>query len=111
MKNRIYSLIAIAVLLSGSAAATESTGGEVQIPLEIYNQLIDDTRPTRAAPSGYALGQAIVEIKVVDGDGRATARIVVDLKLDVLEDEWAAVPILPAGTPLRSATINGKPVQ
>jgi hypothetical protein len=111
MKNRIYALIAIALFASDSAAATESTGGEVQIPLDIYNQLINDTRPTRAAPSGYALGQAIVGIQVIDSDGRATANITVELKLDVLEDEWAAVPILPAGTPLRSATINGKPVQ
>jgi hypothetical protein len=73
--------------------------------------LIDDTRPTTTAPSGYALGQAVVAIQVIDSDGRATATIAVDLKLDVLEDEWVAVPILPAGTPLRSATINGKPVQ
>ena len=43
--------------------------------------------------------------------GAQRQTIAVDLKLDVLEDEWAAVPILPAGTPLRSATINGKPVQ
>jgi len=111
MKNLRYVLIALVLFAAGSAVATESTGGEVQIPLHIYNQLIDDTRPTSTAPSGYALGQAIVSIQVIDSDGRATATIAVDLKLDVLEDEWVAVPILPAGTPLRSATINGKPVQ
>jgi hypothetical protein len=111
MKNLRYVLIALILFAAGGAAATESSGGEVQIPLHIYNQLIDDTRPITSAPSGYALGQAIVGIQVTDRDGRATATISVDLKLDVLEDEWAAVPILPAGTPLRSATIDGKPVQ
>jgi len=111
MANRIYALIAIAVLSSGSAAAIESGRGEVQIPLDVYNQLIEDTRPTASAPSGYALGQAIVGIQVIDSDGRASANIAVDLRLDVLEDAWVAVPILPAGTPLRSATIDGNPVQ
>ena len=110
MKNLLYLLFAL-VLISSAGAAAELSGGEVQIPLDIYNQLINDTRTTRPAPSGYALGQAIVKIQVADIGGRASASISVDLQLDVLENEWAAVPILPAGTPLRSVTINGKAVQ
>ncbi len=77
MRKLLYLLVGL-VLIPSVAVAAEPSGGEVQIPLDIYNQLINDTRTTRPAPSSYALGQAIVGIQVVDSDGRATANIEVD---------------------------------
>jgi len=110
-------LVAIAILLSAAAAGAEDlpVTGHVQIPVDVYTQLIDATRdPSRVprrAPSGYALGNAKVTLTVQSTSGRASGEARVELAIDVFEDQWVLVPVLPAGTPVESAMVGGAAVQ
>jgi hypothetical protein len=107
-------LVLAAVLLSVSAArATEAEDGQgqVQIPLEIYNQLVQAAEQPSLAPAGFALGKADLNVQVTESEGRASAEVGVALTIEVLEDRWVLVPVLPAATPVNSVEIDGKPVQ
>ena len=89
--------------------------GQVQLPLEVYKALLeksrDPSRLPRPAPVSYALGNARVSVQVAATEPRVSGEIRVDLSIDVLEDDWVLIPVLPAGTPVEAATIGGNPVQ
>lgn len=93
----------------------ESEPGQVQLPLEIYNQLIEASRnpvqPDRPAPVNHALGNAQVNLRVATTEPRASGEVSVTLSIQVFEDQWSLVPVLPVGTPVSTATIQGQPVQ
>ncbi|MCP4898417.1 MAG: hypothetical protein GY906_15695 [bacterium] len=109
--------IAIILFLSlaSFATAAEIEPGQVSIPLDLYNQLVDASRlPIQQplpAPAAYALGTATVDINVTDRGSSVSGELKVRLNIEVLEDGWVAVPILSAGTPVKSVTVGGKPVQ
>ena len=120
MKNpvNIAVLLVVSTLCIPAATASKTdpkAAGQVQLPLEDYAALVqqatDPTRPPRPAPAGYALGSATVKVSVSGTEARASAAIEVELAIDVLENEWVLVPVLPPGTPVESVTIGGKPVQ
>jgi len=102
------------VALASTAAAQPAPTGQVEIPIEVYNQLVEAARtPTRAprpVPAAYALGNARVQVAIGEAPG-ASAQVRVELALDVLDDEWVLVPILPAGTPVESVSVGGQVVQ
>jgi len=111
---RMLTCLSTAVfLLTAPAGATEQdASATVRLPLSTYASLIDGTRdPRRHAPGEYALGNADVTVEIEEGKRGTTGVVRVGLTLDVLEDEWTGVPVLPAGTPVESAAVNGKPVQ
>ncbi len=86
--------------------------GEVRVPLAHYTALLQQlTEDPRPAPAAYAIGQSQVSVTVEDRDGRHSARIDAALQIETFENEWTLVPILPAGAALRSATVDGQPVQ
>lgn len=86
--------------------------GHVQIPVEVYNSLVaHGTASTRPAPAGYALGNARVTVVVKEDGARGSAQVHAELTIEVLEDQWVLVPVLPAGTAVDSATVGGAPVQ
>lgn len=107
--------VAVLAALPWAAADEAPPAGQVQIPLEVYTRLVetarDPSRTARPAPAGYALGNARVALSVQGGTGRATGEVRVDLAIDVLEDQWVLVPVLPPGTPVDGATVAGAPVQ
>jgi hypothetical protein len=107
--------IVVSLLASLVAFAEDDPGGQVQLPLDVYTNLVqlasDPTKPPRPAPAGYALGNANVTVTVTDFEQRASSAVQVQLGIDVLEDEWVLVPVLPAGTPVESANVDGKAVQ
>ncbi len=111
----IIILISFLALSHASGQETDSKPGEVKLPLNQYNQMIDKIRDPakipRQTPADYALGHARVSVSVKEIDNRATANIKVDLSIDVLEDDWVLIPILPSGTPVRSVTVGGSPVE
>ncbi|MGI9592443.1 MAG: hypothetical protein ACR2P8_13815, partial [Myxococcota bacterium] len=92
-------------------ARAQSEEGQVHIPLEIYQQLVEAGQHPDLAPAGFALGQADVIVRVADTEGVTSAEISVDLTVEVLEDRWVLVPILPAGTPVSSVSVAGNPIQ
>ena len=109
--------VATAILLAAAVARAEDlpAPSHVQIPVEVYTQLVeasrDPSRVPRRAPSGYALGNAKVTLTVQSTSGRASGEARVELAIDVFEDQWVLVPVLPAGTPVESAMVGGAPVQ
>jgi hypothetical protein len=109
-------LLSCALALVTSAALAESEKpGQVQIPLELYNQLIEQTRtpiePRLPAPMNYALGNAQVSIRVGSTEPRPSAEVTVTLSIQIFENQWSLVPILPPGTPVTQATVQGSVVQ
>lgn len=99
--------------LPGLAHAQEKKPGQVQLPLEIYTQLIQQaqTPDDPRAPVNFALGNARVNVNVGSTEPAASADVSVTLSIQIFEDAWALVPVLPAGTPITGATIQGAPVQ
>jgi hypothetical protein len=92
--------------------ATAEPAGHVQIPVEVYNSLVAaGTSAQRPAPAGYALGNARVTVTVKDAGARFGAQAQAELTIDVLEDQWVLVPVLPSGTAVDSVTVGGAPVQ
>jgi hypothetical protein len=115
MRIATIGLLALALagvaLAMASAQGTEVESGQVQIPLEIYQQLVEAAEQPTLAPTGFALGKADLNVQVAESEGHASAEVQVALTIEVLEDRWVLVPILPAGTPVSSVAIDGKPVQ
>ena len=110
----------IVLLLAFPALATEvlvappadSNSGEVRVPLSDYTallqQLQEDPRP---APAAYAIGQSQVSVSVEERDGRHAARVTATLQIEIFENEWTLVPILPPDAALRQASVDGRPAQ
>ena len=98
-----------------ATTTTTSTSGQVQLPLDVYTQLIALVRqptPTpRPVPASYAIGDARMHVDVASGSQRTVATVTVDLTVEVLEDEWVLVPVLPVGTSVESVTVDNQAVQ
>lgn len=108
-------LAVVALLLGGVApvAGQSADAGRVDIPLEEYRRLLEASRPgddPRPAPAAWSFGTATATVTVEDG-ARPTARVVVDTTLEVLEDEWVLVPVLPAGTAVEEVRVDGREVR
>ncbi len=112
-------LAAIVVLvlpgLTSFVAAEESSTQIVRLSLEEYNRLMevarDPKKDPREAPAGYALGTAVVNLTTKTIDNKVTASVDLNLAIEVLEDEWQGVPILPLGTSVQSVTVSGSSAQ
>ena len=92
--------------------ATSVPGGDVRIPLADYTALLAllANQPNRA-PAAYAIGKSNIVVQVRDIDERKTAIVNIQVQVETFEDEWVLVPLLPPGTALRGARVDGKPVQ
>lgn len=102
------------VTAGGHATATPAidSGGEVRVPLHAYTALLNQLRrDPRPAPAAYAVGQSRVSVKVAERESTMVATVTVSVTIETFENEWTLVPVLPAGTALSQATVNGKPVQ
>ncbi len=116
---RIFVALVLVVVQGIALAAQESQPGtepgQVQLPLATYNQLVESSQQPlavpRPVPAAFAIGAARVTVNVASSDPRPSAEVAVELAIDVLEDEWCSIPVLPAGTPVTSATVNGQAVQ
>jgi len=103
------------VLAQPLAQAQAQAPGQVEIPLDVYNALIEaarnPSRPPREVPATHALGTAQVQLQVTSQERGASGEVRVDLSIEVYEDGWILVPVLPAATPVDSATVDGAAVQ
>lgn len=108
--------LALVVCLAAAVPALAQPApspGHVQIPVDIYNSLVtasDPSRRPRPVPAGFALGQAKVSVIVPASTGVAAATVRTELTIELFTEEWVLVPVLPAGTPVDSATVDGSPV-
>ncbi|MDX1401147.1 MAG: hypothetical protein R3245_04425, partial [Kiloniellales bacterium] len=109
-------LIFLSLLLFAFPAFAEedllASEGEVRVPLSQYTamlqQLAGDPRP---APADYAIGQSQVTVSISEEGGRHQARVDIAFFIETFEDDWTLVPILPTGSALRHASVDGRPVQ
>ncbi len=89
--------------------------GQVQIPIDAYNRLIDLSRDPvqhpRPVPADFALGSATVTVDATQPGPAASGVVRVELSIDVFEDEWTLIPVLPAATPVESVIVGGNQVQ
>ncbi|MGJ8662837.1 MAG: hypothetical protein ACSHWU_04255, partial [Marinicella sp.] len=123
MKNLYVLLLTWSVLTAALSAQAESIvyptdlpqelgHGDVRVPLENYIKLIEDARnPDIPAPASYAIGQSSVAIKLQEQDDRTSAQVTVNTRIEVFEDQWSLIPILPYGAAITAVSIDGKPVQ
>lgn len=122
MKKLYLLLVTLPVMtcvISAQSAATTvvdateiSTNGDVRLPLDNYIKLIEDARnPDLPAPAAYAIGQSNVSVTLNELDDRTTAHVTVDARIEVFEDKWSLIPILPYGAAITAVTINGQAIQ
>lgn len=116
----LLSCLLLAFIGSSAVAFSEelpstSTGGQVELPRSIYDELIESNRTPppvpRPAPASHALGSARVSVAITAGSGGPMGEVQVELDFEVLEGEWTLVPVLPAGTAVESATVEGTQVK
>jgi len=79
--------------------------------LSVYQDMLAGISPPKPAPVGHALGEAQVSVQVSEEGGRTTAQITAQMRLEVFEDEWTLVPILPVGTAVTRVAIDGRVIQ
>ncbi len=97
-----------------TAQGTQVAGsvGTVELPRGVYDRLVDAARdpkqPAKPAPVAWAFGTAEVKVNV---DERGAARVDAQVRLSVLENGWALIPVLGAGTAVDEAEVNGSPIQ
>ena len=112
MRTILLTMMICLSLANAANAATHANDGEVRVPLEAYQQLIDQAnRDPRPAPASYAIGVSTVDVAIVDDDKRTTARVTVSLNIETFENQWTLVPVLPVGAALGDALVDGAPVQ
>ena len=105
-----FTSLLLLIALSVPWTASAQDDGQVQLPLDVYQALVRLAETeTRPAPAGYALGNATVN--AVLNEARTTAVVSVSLRIEVFENEWVLVPVLPTGTAVTSATVAGRPLQ
>lgn len=97
----------------GDLVPNTEGSGEVRIPLQQYTQLweVSQNPQVKPAPADYALGQSNVSVVAKQSHSIVTAEITASLSFSVPENRWVLVPLLPPGTAVHSATIDGSPVQ
>ena len=71
--------------------------GQVQLPLEIYTQLIQQAQAPDDphAPVNFALGNARVNVNVGSTEPAASAEVSVTLSIQIFEDAWLSFPCSP----------------
>lgn len=112
MKN-ILTLLLLTWLIPMTWAQdnNKEKSGSVALPLNTYNTLIDASKqPKDKAPTAYAIGQSNITASINDADDRTTAHINVQTSIEIFENKWTSVPILPYGAGIISASINEEPV-
>ncbi|HEX9769997.1 MAG TPA: hypothetical protein VGA50_12555 [Kiloniellales bacterium] len=110
-----FALTLFVLLFAWPATASEilpSQGGEVRVPLSDYTAMLNLlSQDPRRAPAAYAIGQSSVTVDVSERNGQKTAAVGISVQVEIFEDEWTLVPLLPSGAALRQATVDGKAVQ
>src|SRR5437016_6176800 len=84
-------LLALSAPSAISHAEKSAGKGEVTVPLEDYQSLLDSHHDAAApAPAHFAVGDSKIKVEVTDADGGATAKIVADVIIKLFEDRWTS---------------------
>jgi hypothetical protein len=103
-------ILLAALLLWPAGARSQVREGHVQIPLDVYENLLRGSRSGGALPAGYAFQAATAQVAVSVLDERPRASVTVELGVQILQSEWTLVPMVPSGTRVTAATVGGVPM-
>jgi hypothetical protein len=96
-----------------TGAFAEEAPGQVRLPLELYNQLMASVwggeDPARD-PIRFALGTAVVSVRVASTEPRAVSQVSVSLPIEIFEEGRTLVPVLPPGSAVLRAAVQGNAV-
>jgi len=108
-------ILLISTILFSSLILAENVqdkNGDVRVPLENYIQLIESVRqPKDTAPASYAVGQSTIDVKINDEKDHTAAVVDVTTSIEIFENKWTLIPILPYGAAITHASIDGKAIQ
>jgi len=111
MKNITTLILTLFTVLVFAQDSEKDKSGNVQLPLNTYNTLIDASKdPEDKAPADYAIGQSKITVQINEKDDRTSAQVRVQTSIQIFEDKWTSVPILPYGAAINSARIDGQAV-
>lgn len=102
-------IFSLTLLLSGFNPVLANKGGEVHVPLNHYLDTIraGEKKP-KMAPAGFAMGSAVIAVTVYEREEHVGAIIEADFSIQILENEWTTVPILPVSSVLSETLVNQK---
>lgn len=107
--------LALSAALGPVARAADPTGpagptgtGEIRLPLDVYQSLEARLRELEARTAAVPITAAVsaAHVSVSAADGAVTAMI----EAELMSDAQVAVPLLPAGTAVERATVDGQPL-
>lgn len=110
-KTGVCSMLLIALGAWASAGAQEkNAAGTVRLPLSEYSRLFSQAnkQPDKQAPPpvAFSISDAAVRVTAPDQPGRPAA-VTASVDIHVLSDKWVSIGLLPAGTSLESARLDG----
>lgn len=121
MRTRRFAANTLALILTLSSmpqaafASEPAKDGQVEIPLLQYQQMLEAIRDPnlhpRPTPFHYAFGEAQAELTFAENEGRLGGTVAAAFTVNILDDDWVSVPLLPAQTPVISAQANGQPIE
>jgi len=114
MKKAAFAILCwcYAFLSLPGVSADNNTGGEVHVPLAAYQALLEATQVTvDTAPAAYGVSESRVTLAVRAYEHNYSATVNLAFSVQVYENTWVAIPLLPIGTALTKAEVNGQTVQ
>ncbi len=104
--RRLMLFLVLAFAPPTAIAGTE--GGQVTLPLSVYAGL---AQGAAREPARHAVGQSDVRVRIQRREAGYLAEVTATLRLETFEERWTLVPLLPPGTVLRRALVDGRPAQ
>ncbi len=99
--------LVLTALVATVARAEEP--GQVNLPLDAYTTLVQNAaKAPRPPPIGYAIGSATVQVSVNEA---LAAELSAAFAVEILDDQWVLVPVLPTGSSVAEAFVDDRPVQ
>lgn len=111
MFTRFTTMLIISLVAS---MATYSQDGNVELPLELYNQMIatqQQLQLKRPAPTAYAFSQGQATVSISHSESGPTARVQFTFKVQILEDGWVLVPLLHHPASIERVTVDGREIE
>ncbi len=110
-KIGVYVAILILIGTCGAAGAQEKGApGTVRLPLDEYSRLFSlaNKPPDKETPPPvrFSISDAAVRVSAPTQAGQP-AEVSASVKIHVLSSDWVSIGLLPAGTSLKSATMDG----
>jgi len=111
MKLGTMTMIGALLVVAAQGPVRAEGGGEITLPLDVYRTLEDRLRELEERVRLVPIEAAVTDASVtVDVRGADAVQVGATIGAEVMAEAQVAVPLLPAGTAIESATIDGQPL-